>query len=95
MLRGGWGGLHSGRHLLARVNHTARDGPVARVLALDGDHLQLSRLWVEARHDRVGGVVGPPLAQQPSASHAGAPARVDREALWVEADGPLIAQSLG
>ena len=41
-------------HLLPLVDHASRDRPLARVLSLDGDHLELLLVtapWVEARYD--------------------------------------------
>eukprot|EP00967_Tisochrysis_lutea_P157434 scaffold319532_cov28-Tisochrysis_lutea.AAC.1 len=78
---------------LARVHHAARQGPLARVLALDRDHLKLVRPGVEARDDWIGGVIGPPLAEQPAAFDAGAAARVERATEAVKADGALEADA--
>ena len=65
---------------LARVDHAARQRPLARVAPLDRDELELVRpRRVVPRDDRVGRVVGPPLAEQPAPAHAGAAARVERE----------------
>eukprot|EP00964_Phaeocystis_antarctica_P130893 scaffold94762_cov62-Phaeocystis_antarctica.AAC.5 len=47
-----------------------------------------------ARHDRVGGVIGPPLAQQAPPAHTGAAARVEGHARSVEADRPFVALAL-
>ena len=66
-------------------HHAARDGPLQRVLSLDGDDLQLAARRVEARHDRVGGVVGAPLAEQPAAGQTGAPHRIERPAVRIKA----------
>ena len=47
--------LHRRRSLLAEVHHAAWQRPFARVPALDHHHLKVSRLFVFARDDRVGG----------------------------------------
>ena len=82
---------HRQRDGLARIHHAARQRPVARVLALDGHHLQLVRpRRVEARDDRVGRVVWPPLAQKTAALHARPPARVQGCGATIdESDGAL------
>mmetsp|Transcript_48939 Transcript_48939/g.97648 ORF Transcript_48939/g.97648 Transcript_48939/m.97648 type:complete len:338 (-) Transcript_48939:4-1017(-) len=75
----------SHRDGLARVDHPPRDGPSARVAPLYSNHLQLARpCGVEARDDRVGGVVGPPLTQQAAAAHPCAPSGVLRPLVDVE-----------
>eukprot|EP00964_Phaeocystis_antarctica_P130892 scaffold94762_cov62-Phaeocystis_antarctica.AAC.4 len=76
--------LKRDRDRLALVNHPTWDSPVARVIALDGDHLKL-RAQV-AGHDRIGGVVGAPLAQQAAPPQTGAAVRVEGHARSVEAD---------
>ena len=68
------------RDTLARLDHPARQSPPAHVGTQDGDQLQHAGLGVEARHNRVACVVGPPLAEEPAATHTGAAARVKREA---------------
>mmetsp|Transcript_14642 Transcript_14642/g.48546 ORF Transcript_14642/g.48546 Transcript_14642/m.48546 type:complete len:292 (-) Transcript_14642:98-973(-) len=86
---------HRHRHNLARVHHPARQRPDARVAALDGDNLQLPLVaGLPARHDRVGGPVGPPLAEHAPPAHAGAAARVDWPLVRVEEEGALAREAV-
>ena len=75
------------RDALARLDHPTRQRPPAHVGTQDGDQLQHAGLGVEARHNRVACVVGPPLTEEPAASHTGAAARVEREAHLVRVSG--------
>ena len=74
--------LHLRGHHLPRLDHPARDRPLARVRPLHRHHLQhaLALHLPPPRHDRVGRVVRTPLPEQPAPAQPRAPARVARRA---------------
>ena len=78
---------HRRRHRVALLDHPARQRPLVRVLAQDGQQLHLARQRLAPRHDRVGRVVGAPLPQQPAPAQPGAAVRVERRAARVKVDG--------
>mmetsp|Transcript_44115 Transcript_44115/g.142283 ORF Transcript_44115/g.142283 Transcript_44115/m.142283 type:complete len:214 (-) Transcript_44115:618-1259(-) len=83
------------RDELTGIHHPARDGPLARVPPLDDDHLE-RRAWLVRTppcDDRVGGVVGAPLAEVAALAHPRPAARVEGLLMAVKGDRAFVRRA--
>mmetsp|Transcript_44114 Transcript_44114/g.142280 ORF Transcript_44114/g.142280 Transcript_44114/m.142280 type:complete len:214 (-) Transcript_44114:618-1259(-) len=84
---------HRRRDDLARIHHAARQGDDAVIRADDGGDLQPAARRVEACDDRVGGVVGAPLAEVAALAHPRPAARVEGLLMAVKGDRAFVRRA--